>query len=204
MERRGTASPRVFDLSARSGGSRSGGRGRPSRSATAALSPARRRSFGSSSNNGNQQLSRQRGSTSTSGRRPGIGLDAPEISRLAARRRRGSTSISSPGAVSGQVAPSAENRAASSAAAEASPRPSAPPPPSPPPSSEAASEQAMRLLKRMKPNELREISKAATALEKSKLEDSKKVRALSVGLLGSGFPSHGKIVFRKLKVVRVL
>ena len=33
----------------------------------------------------------------------------------------------------------------------------------------------MRLLKRMKPNELREISKAATALEKSKLEDSKKV-----------------------------
>lgn len=33
----------------------------------------------------------------------------------------------------------------------------------------------MRLLKRMKPNELREISKAATALEKSKVEDSKKV-----------------------------
>lgn len=40
---------------------------------------------------------------------------------------------------------------------------------------EAATDQAMRLLKRMKPNELREISKAATALEKSKVEDSKKV-----------------------------
>eukprot|EP00752_Nemacystus_decipiens_P004796 g4364.t1 len=49
-------------------------------------------------------------------------------------------------------------------------------PPSPP-SPEGASEQAMRLLKRMKPNELREISKAATALEKSKLEDSEKVAA---------------------------
>lgn len=40
-----------------------------------------------------------------------------------------------------------------------------------------ASDQAMRLLKRMRPDELRELSKAAAALEKTKLEDGKKVCA---------------------------
>ncbi|CAM9897148.1 unnamed protein product [Ectocarpus fasciculatus] len=46
-----------------------------------------------------------------------------------------------------------------------------------PSSEEGASDQAMRLLKRMRPDELRELSKAATALEKTKLENSKKVAA---------------------------
>ncbi|CAN0226288.1 unnamed protein product [Scytosiphon promiscuus] len=46
-----------------------------------------------------------------------------------------------------------------------------------PTAEEGASDQAMRLLKRMRPDELREISKAASALEKTKLEDSQKVAA---------------------------
>lgn len=41
--------------------------------------------------------------------------------------------------------------------------------------SERASAQAMKLLKRMRPNELRKISLAAMALEKSNMEDTKKV-----------------------------
>ncbi|CAM9413106.1 unnamed protein product [Ectocarpus sp. 8 AP-2014] len=45
------------------------------------------------------------------------------------------------------------------------------------PAEEGASDQAMRLLKRMRPDELRKPSKAATALEKTKLEDGKKVAA---------------------------
>lgn len=46
----------------------------------------------------------------------------------------------------------------------------------PGPSSARVSDEAMRLLKRMRPEELREISKAANELEKAKLEDKQKVR----------------------------
>ncbi|CAM9987945.1 unnamed protein product [Ectocarpus fasciculatus] len=45
------------------------------------------------------------------------------------------------------------------------------------PAPPSASEEAIRLMKHMRPAELRKISKAAMALEKRKLEDSKKVAA---------------------------
>lgn len=178
------APSRFFSLS-RSG--RAGGRGSASRSAAAVPSSARRRHRQSpqqnNSNVNNNHNNQQREPVSTIGRRRGlVDLESPSPPQsrapasAGARGRRERAIVAPSRAVSELVR--AENRAASASVAEVSP-PSAPPPPSPP-SSEAASEQAMRLLKRMKPNELREISKAATALEKSKLEDCKKVRVRAV------------------------
>ena len=49
-----------------------------------------------------------------------------------------------------------------------------------PPTDGEASDLAMRLLKRMKPNDLRKIRKAAKVLEKTKIENMKKVCAIFV------------------------